>query len=235
MTWWPRAIVFDLDGTLVDSFPAIAIALDRALVTSGRGPVGLDWVRRHVGRGLDRLVRDAVGDDPAAVDELVRGFGEAYDEVLEPATPAFPGVGGALTLLAANAHLAVASNKPVVWSRRLVSHLGWSALLPVVLGPEDAGVPKPDPAMAWLALSRLGVAPHHALLVGDMVVDVATGHAAGLPVVGVAGEDDMVDALLEAGAVAVLAGVPQLPTWLEVNHPRFATASPSRRHDRDPE
>ncbi len=234
MSHWPRAIVFDLDGTLIDSFPGIAIALDRALESSGRRPVGLEWVRRHVGRGLDRLVRDAVGDDPAAIDDLTGRFGEAYDQVLEPATPAFPEVGEALARLAGTARLAVCSNKPVRWSRRLITHLGWDGLLPVVLGPEDVGAPKPDPAMVRLAVSRLGAAMGDALLVGDMEVDVATGRAAGLPVVGVAGEQDLADALLQAGAVAVLAGVPDLPAWLEANHLRFAAPTPSPRHDGDP-
>ena len=233
MSPWPHAIVLDLDGTLVDSFPGIALALDRALVALGRAPLGLDWVRRHVGRGLASLARDAVGDDTAA--ELVERFGNAYDEVLEASTPPFPGVSEALSRLAAGAALAVASNKPVRWSRRLVAHLGWDDLLPVVLGPEDAGAPKPDPAMVRLALDRIGAEPWDALLVGDMEVDAATGLEAGVTVVGVARDSRSGDVLLAAGAAAVIAGVAALPTWLAAHRHRFATAPPSRRRggDRD--
>lgn len=222
--------MLDLDGTLVDSFPAIAAALDRALGTMGRAPLGLPWVRVHVGRGLRRLVEDAVGDrDGAAVEELVRRFSEAYDELLEAATPALPGVDGALGLLAERCLLAVASNKPVRWSRRLVRHLGWSGWLPVVLGPEDAGAPKPDPRMVRLALGRLGTPADRALVVGDMEVDVETGRAAGVPVVAVSPDPSARGRLLEAGAAAAISGVADLPGWLDGRHGISFPAPPVRR------
>ncbi len=230
---WPRAILLDLDGTLVDSFFAITLALDRALVASGRVPLGLEWTRAHVGRGLRRLIAAAVGaGDDRAVDELMRVFGEHYDRVLETDTRAYPGVPEAVSRLARCTRLAVVSNKPVRWSRRLVAHLAWDEWIPVVVGPEDAGAPKPDPAMVRVALARLGLGAEDALLVGDMVVDVETGQAAGIPVVGVAVDTGDAADLIDAGALAVVPGVHALPDWIAGHCPGGATFPPHCSHGR---
>jgi len=210
---WPQALIFDLDGTLVDSFPGIMLGLNRALEELELPPRDLAWVRCHVGHGAQRLVADAASDD-VAPQRLLEGFRHHYGEVLCEHTHAYPGVSATLQALVTDHQLAVASNKPRQWVRRLVDHLGWSNLLQAVVGPEDANAHKPDPAMIRIVLEQLGCRREDALLVGDMPVDVATGRAAGIPTVGVTTGSTPAHTLAELGCIAVIAGVHELESWL---------------------
>ncbi len=212
---WPRAILLDLDGTLVDSFPALGMALDSALARLGRPPMPSGWVAEHVGHGLAALLASVLPvADGAERARLDAAFRQTYEAIFLAATPAMPGVGAALPRLARRAALAVVSNKPVAWSRCLVAHLGWSDPIRIVVGPETAGATKPAPATVDAALLALGATRGDALMVGDMPVDVATGRAAAVPVVGVHQDAATRRALVAAGALAALPGVSALPAWL---------------------
>ncbi len=211
-----RAILLDMDGTLVDSFPGITEALNRALEREGLPPVDPEWVRQHVGRGSPALVADAArrGGAPERAEALLEGFREAYGAIFLASSPPFPGVEEVLRELARDHLLAVISNKPLDWTLRLVEHLGWGELFSAVEGPESAGARKPDPAMVRAVLDPRGIGPGEALVVGDMEVDVETGRAAGVPVVGVACGARSPEVLLAAGATVVLPDVAALPGWL---------------------
>lgn len=212
---WPRAVLLDLDGTLVDSFPALTVALDRALTELSRPAASPGWVTHHVGHGLAVLLDQALPDaDEADRSAFETAFRRHYEAIFLAATPPMPGAGAALGLLAGGAALAVVSNKPVAWSRRLVEHLGWKERFGAVVGPETAGATKPSPAMVDAALLALGATRGEALLVGDMTVDVATGRAAAVPVVGMHDDADTRGDLITAGALAALPGIAALPTWL---------------------
>ncbi len=221
MARWPELILLDLDGTLVDSFPAITEALNGALATFDAPPVGLEWVRRHVGRGARALVTDAAAaaDGALDIDRLLEAFRSAYGALHLGKTPPIPGVDATLRELADRSSLALVSNKPVDWSRDLVRHLGWAPLFAAVEGPETAGARKPDPAMVQRVLGALGVPPDRSLLVGDMEVDVATARAAGVPLVGVASGARSETDLREAGAGVVLPDLTALPAWLRGEDP----------------
>ena len=214
----PAAVLFDLDGTLSDSFGGIAWALNQVLAGHGLEEKELSWVHGHVGRGSAALLRDAVGPEVSAGDlETLAGeFVSVYGESFVEASPPLPGVREVLDLVAreTGGRVAVVSNKFARFSRSWLEQWGLAPLVAEIVGPETAGVRKPDPATVLPTLERFGVSPTAALLVGDMVVDVATGAAAGMPVVGVAGPTTGERELLEAGAVAVLAGVYALPGWL---------------------
>ncbi len=208
-----RLIVFDLDGTLVDSFPGIRTGLNLALSDLGLPHRDLAWVRRHVGRGASRLIAAAAGED-GNHDALMAAFRHHYSEVLTDTTQPYPGVDGALTALAADHTLAIASNKPLRWVERLVDHLGWRGLMASVVGPETTGTHKPDPAMIEAILEQTGRRSSESLLVGDMPVDAETGGNAGIQVIGVATGSCPADDLRAAGCVDVISGVPALPRWL---------------------
>ena len=209
-----RLIVFDLDGTLVDSFPGIRIGLNLALSDLGLPHRDLAWVRSHVGRGASRLIAAAAGDD-CNNDALMAAFRHHYGEVLTDTTQPYSGVDGTLAALAADHTLAIASNKPLRWVERLVDHLGWRPLMASVVGPETTGAHKPDPAMIEAILEQTGRSNTESLLVGDMPVDAETGGNAGIPVIGVATGSCSADDLRAAGCVDVISGVPALPRWLE--------------------
>ncbi len=188
---WPRAIIFDFDGTLVDSYPAITASVNHVRSLHGLPPLPEAEVRRHVGHGAAHLLGHTVGSRDLQAD-LAR-YRAHHPSVLRSGTRLLPGVAETLAALkAAGIRLGLCTNKPGGFTRELVEHLHLSPLLDVVIGPEDAPRIKPAPDMLLAALSRLGVPPSEALYVGDMVVDIDTARAAGVPVWSVpTGSDDL--------------------------------------------
>ncbi len=214
----PAALLFDLDGTLADSFAAIRDALNAGLREHGLGEYDLAWVKTHVGRGAAELVRDAVG---AGSDEALRRsvgarFGARYREIYLDQTPPLPGAGDVLAFVAARVgrRVAVISNKYEELSRAWLVHWGLAPHVSVVVGPETYGVRKPDPGAIVPVLEGFGVSPADALLVGDMQVDVAAARAAGVPMLAVQSEPAAAEALRAAGAVDALPAVAEVPAWL---------------------
>src|SRR5262249_40841613 len=162
-----RACIFDFDGTLADSYPAITASVNHVRALRSLPPLDEAEVRRHVGRGPDYLLRHTVpgADVPAAV----AAYRAHHPSVMRAGTRLFPGAGATLAALKeAGLRLAVCSNKPVAFTRGLLDHLRLAPLFDVVVGPEDAPRPKPAPDMLRLALDRLGVPASAALYVGDM-------------------------------------------------------------------
>jgi phosphoglycolate phosphatase len=176
-----RVVLFDFDGTLVDSYPAITASVNHVRALHGLPPLDEPEVRRHVGRAAGYLLQQTV---PAgSLDENIAAYRAHHPSVLRSGTRLMPGA--AETLLALHEHnirLGVCSNKPVAFSRELVAYLGIASFLDVVLGPEDVPRQKPAPDMLREALSRLHVTAEQTLYVGDMVVDIQTARAAGVTV-----------------------------------------------------
>ena len=226
----PAAVLFDLDGTLADSFAAIRTALNASLAEHALPQYDLPWVKSHVGRGAEALVRDAVGS--AALDDLRRSvgtrFGIIYREIYLDQTPPVPGVEGVLAFVAARVgrNVAVVSNKYEELCRGWLKHLGLARHIAVVVGPDTYGARKPDPAVIAPVLQGFGVAAADALMVGDMEVDAATAAGVGVPLVGVQGDTEKARALLAAGAVAVLGALEELPGWLAANGSGWGYHSP---------
>lgn len=202
-------LIFDLDGTLIDSFPGIQLGLNMALADHGLDPVDLDWVYAHVGWGTRPLVTAAI-DNGVTADELLATFMRRYQEVVLDHSPPFPGADAALRRLAKDHTLAVASNKPLVWVEGLVARHGWTELMAVVAGPETVGAHKPNPLMIDFILSSTNHSKTDGLLIGDMPVDVETGLNAGIPVVGVTTGSSSREVLMAAGCTAVLKSVADL-------------------------
>lgn len=180
MTSAIRGIVFDLDGTLVDSYGAITESLNHALRELGEPELPEERVRRMVGRGLETLVERVVG--PERVPEGVRLFRERYERVAVTGTRLLPGVGETLAELAARGYrMGVASNKPARFGTRILEGLEIARYLPEVFGPDRVAHPKPHPEMVHRLLEALDVSLDRAVYVGDMDVDVETCRGAGLP------------------------------------------------------
>ncbi|MGZ6971208.1 MAG: HAD family hydrolase [Thermoanaerobaculia bacterium] len=178
----PRAVVFDLDGTLVDAYAAIHESLGVVLAAFDRPPVTRDETRRMVGHGLEMLVAKAVGEENVA--EGVRLFRERYERVGLEKTRLLPGAESVTrSLFERGVRLAIASNKPARFTRPLLDVLGLSGRFGFVAGPDDGFPPKPAPHMIFMALATLGVSGRDAVYVGDMPVDIATARAAQLPII----------------------------------------------------
>jgi phosphoglycolate phosphatase len=176
------ATLFDFDGTLADSFAAITASTNRVRGHYGLPPMPEAEVRKYVGYGLANLLADLVPGAP--LDAAVAVYREHHERVMIPETRLMPGVAEAIPELARRGYrLAVCSNKRVEFTRELVRALGLADHFAAVLGPDDVGQrAKPDPAMLLEGLTRLGVSAGEAVYVGDMVVDVQTAKAAGVPV-----------------------------------------------------
>jgi phosphoglycolate phosphatase len=215
---WPLAVVFDLDGTLADSFPAIARALDSALRDHGLRERGLAWAQLHVGRGSAALVRDAVGEGAGdeAASAVERSYAAHYREIYLDGTPPLPGGPEVLRFIAegASGRVGVVSNKAGALCRAWLEHWDMMRFVKVVSGPDTSGWRKPDARAVTPVLETLVVSPGQALLVGDMSIDVATAQSVGMQVVVVRSPASDEDALRRLGAAIAVDRLPDLPAWI---------------------
>jgi phosphoglycolate phosphatase len=173
--------IFDLDGTVVDSLPDIAAALNRTLQSAGREPLPLAEVRSYVGDGAARLVQLAlpVGFPADALARLIADFRIQYAERLCVETRPYPGIEEALQRFAAAMPLAIFTNKPSDLARPLLQQLHLDHYFADIIGDGDGYARKPAPdAGRWL-LERHGGDARRALVVGDGVPDMRFAHALG--------------------------------------------------------
>jgi phosphoglycolate phosphatase len=176
-----KAVVFDFDGTLADSFPAITASVNHVRGLHGLAPLSVPEVKRFVGRGAPYLLSHTVG--VGDLESNVAAYKEHHPSVLQSGTKLKPGAAETLqTLHRRGLKLAVCSNKPVAFTRTLMALLNVASTFDAALGPEDVARPKPAPDMLQAALALLGVSPKEALYVGDMGVDVETARSAGVAV-----------------------------------------------------
>lgn len=179
-----EALVFDLDGTLVDSAEDIAFAVNRMRADFGLGPLPLSRVRAMVGRGARKLVEQAAIADglPAeAIDVALGRFLAYYAPVVSRFTRAYPGIEEMLARLAPHFSVAVLTNKPEGLSRRILADLELDRWLRLLVGGDTLPVRKPDPQVLRFVAAEIGAVPEHTLVVGDSAVDAATAAAAGAP------------------------------------------------------
>lgn len=176
-----RAVIYDLDGTLIDSRADLCGAVNETLLALGYQALAGTAVLSFVGEGAERLVRRslaAAGGDPARLAEAMERWSAAYGGRLLVHTRPFPGV---VDLLREPPALrAVLTNKPGGFARAICDGLGLSPFLARVVGGDEAPR-KPDPAGLLSLCAALGVRPSEALLVGDSLIDVGCAKAAGVP------------------------------------------------------
>jgi HAD superfamily hydrolase (TIGR01509 family) len=178
---WPQAVLFDFDGTLADSYGAIAASVNYVREQSGVEPLPVPDICRHVGRGLIYLLEQTVPSIDVEMGAAL--YREHHPKTMCAGTKLLPGAVAALTLLKQTGRqTAVCSNKPKMYTEGLVDHLGLRPIIDEVLGPEDVETPKPAPDMLLEALRRLRIDASDALYVGDMVIDIQTARAAGVTV-----------------------------------------------------
>lgn len=212
----PDAVVFDLDGTLLDTAPDLCGTLNELLTEHGRATMPLDRLRPLIGDGAAKMVERgfaASGEVPADMTGLVRRFIELYEARIDAETQPFPGVIACLDRLrAAGAKLGVCTNKTTRLTETLLASLDLTAYFPVVVGG-DGPARKPDPRHLLAVVERLGVAPTATVMVGDSINDVAAAKAAGIKVVAVTFGYTTTPAM-ELGADAVIDTYADLPRLL---------------------
>ena len=185
----PETIVFDLDGTLVDTAPDLTAALNAVLIRERLPPIPLEHVRQMVGRGARVLIEKALAlhripPDPTHTTELVQHFLDYYEANIAVTSRPFEGMEACVRSLAARGHrIGICTNKPEHLSRKLIGELGLSDLFPVILGADSRPWRKPDPRHLTDTIEALGGRAANAVLVGDSDTDARTARAAGIPVV----------------------------------------------------
>ena len=186
----PETVVFDLDGTLVDTGPDLTAALNHALGSLGRPAVDAPTVRHLVGHGARALIERGLelsgGGSPGEVAAALPRFLDYYAAHICVGSRPFDGVVAALdALAAAGVRLAICTNKPVALSAALVAELGWTARFAANLGGDSLAVRKPDPAPVLATIAAAGGDARRTVFVGDSIVDVTAARAARVPVVAV--------------------------------------------------
>lgn len=187
----PATIVFDLDGTLIDTAPDLAVTVNALLRRRGRRAVPLAEVRTMVGHGAIAMMGAGMAaTGTAASDEDLKGmldeFIEHYGTNIAVNSRPFPGAVEALDELeAAGYQFALCTNKREDLARILMTELGLGHRFRVILGGDTLDVCKPDPRHLTEAILRSGGALERSVMVGDSVTDVAAARAAAVPIVGV--------------------------------------------------
>ena len=201
------AVIFDLDGTLVDSAADIAEAVNRTLVDQGLPRVDEARVRTWIGDGVGNLVRTALADagSTRSVDEVLPGFMVHYRQCLLRSPRLYPGVVPALQALhARGVPLAICTNKPSAMLPPLLAYLQIDGYFEQVIGGDSLPERKPSAAPLLYLCERFGAMPAQCLMVGDSATDLGAARAAGMPIALVRyGYPRDLD-LEQAGAVALV-------------------------------
>lgn len=183
-----NGLIFDLDGTLVDSLRGIATALNLALADHGKATHSEAAVRRFIGNGARELVTKALGSGAteAEIDVLEASFKVRYEQSWVSGTDVYPGISDMLKRQSAAGHrLAVLSNKPHDFTVEIVRHLFPGIAFESVLGQRPDVPRKPDPAGALEIATALGLVPAACVMIGDSTMDLETGARAGMHTIAV--------------------------------------------------
>jgi len=175
-----RALIFDLDGTLIDSKQDLIRSVNAMLVKMGRESLHEDTISGYIGHGAPKLVARALGNGATAAEreQALKFFLAHYEEHKLDSTRPYPGVAEALEQLR-EFPMAVLTNKPVRVSRRIVKGLGLANYFRAVYGGNSFETKKPDPLGARRILEELGATAGETMIVGDSEVDVQTARNAG--------------------------------------------------------
>jgi 2-phosphoglycolate phosphatase len=180
---FPAGVLFDLDGTLLDSAPDMLAAVNAMRATRGRAPMLLAELRPHVSKGARAMVGAAFPDvDPALRETWIPGFLAAYERELGRHSGPFDGIEAMLeTLEAAGTRWGIVTNKPEYLAKQLIPILGWQERCTVLIGGDTLPVRKPDPLPLAVAAERIGIPAARCVYVGDDERDIVAARAAGMP------------------------------------------------------
>jgi phosphoglycolate phosphatase len=176
-----RGVIFDLDGTLIDSYQAIYLGFHYAYSQMGLPTLSYEQVERAVGLGLTHTFRELLGEE--RVPQALALFRKKYEDVFRAHTHLLPDARQVVERLKGrDIQLAVATNKLGRFSRAIFEHFGMDKMFVVILGDGDVSQNKPDPEMLYLAMEKMGVRKEETIFVGDSVIDIQTGRNAGIRV-----------------------------------------------------
>ena len=206
-----KAVIFDLDGTLVNAYPAVSQSVNYTLASLGFRPRSHGDIKRAVGGGDRRLMAHFVGEKLA--DRAIKIYRPHHAKALKAkgAVRLLPGALGTLKFLKAKGYkLAIASNRPTKFTRIILRELGILPFFKVVLCADRAKKPKPSPDILWDIAASLKIGKDEMLYVGDMTIDVNCAHRAGVRCVAVSTGSSSVKELKALKPEAIIAKMVQL-------------------------
>nr|WP_298125600.1 phosphoglycolate phosphatase [uncultured Pseudoxanthomonas sp.] len=180
---FPRAALFDLDGTLLDSAPDMLATANRMRASRGVGAMTLDVLRPHVSKGARAMLAAAFPEmEQGSREALVPEFLAIYQEELGRHSVLFDGVAEMLEALeAAGSTWGIVTNKPEYLARDILPQLGWESRCAVLIGGDTLAEKKPHPLPLQAAAERIGIAIADCVYVGDDERDIQSARAAGMP------------------------------------------------------
>ncbi len=210
-----RAIVFDLDGTLIDSVRDLAVSVNHTLDRLGLAGRSEEEVRTMIGNGARKLLIRALGPGrEGLLDQALSLFLDHYGCHCTDHTVLLPGAIPMLEEVGRGRKLAVLTNKPLCFAEQILTALGVRGFFTEVMGGDSLGVRKPDPAGLLHLAAVWGLDPAEILMVGDHATDIATGRAAGCPVVFLEGSIGRRQGLCPERTIRSLAELPALAAEL---------------------
>ena len=176
-----KGVVFDIDGTLIDSYQALFLAFRHTYENMGLAPLSAEEVRRVLGHGVGNTFHELLGE--TRVPEAMKLFRQKYEEVMRPHTHLLPGAREVIeTLHGRGIPLALATNKLGYFARELFEYYGLDKLIAVIVGDGDVSQNKPDPEMLLYAIEKMHLKKEDVIFIGDSPIDIQTGKNAGVRV-----------------------------------------------------
>lgn len=215
-----KLVAFDLDGTLIDSAPDIARAVDVALVEIGLEPQGPKQVIEWVGDGLTKLMKRALTGSPDGepqpelLQRSIAAFRRAYGTAVHVESRLYPDADRVLKSLHGGYRLVCITNKPAQFTEPLLTSIGIRGYFDLVVSGDSLATMKPDPKPLLHVAENLGVLPEEGCMVGDSKNDVLAAKAAGFRCVAVSHGYHQGADLVGLGAETLLDSLAALPAWL---------------------
>ena len=209
----PDAVLFDLDGTIIDSRVPFVTSMNYALAANGHAEYPPERLIPYLGPPTRIALTELVGDDEQAINAMLATYREHYARTSTETTLVYDGIPELLESLHGHVKLAVATSKIATSAVMLLEHLGLAALFDVISGPQESALAEPKAVTVAQALAALGD-PEHPVMVGDRLYDVEGAAEHGVPTIGVLWGAGSRQELLDAGAWKVVETPDEIPPLL---------------------
>ena len=203
------AVLFDLDGTLIDASEVICTSFNAALIKHDLQPLRRATIKKGIGRPLTDLFIEQGKDVP--VDLLVREYKHVFAKLAPGQSRLMPGAKELLSALSPKKKLGIVTSRSYAGTSNILKELGLLDYFSTLVGIEDVEHSKPSPAPVLFALQKLGIRAHDSAFVGDTTFDMEAGHSAGTRTIGVTTGSYGRKQLLTAGADFVVGSLFELP------------------------
>ncbi|MEK9658242.1 MAG: HAD-IA family hydrolase [bacterium] len=213
-----KLIIFDLDGTLVDSIHDIYAALQACCQHYKIPAIPKTAIREFVGPGAEELIKTTIKDTPISLNDFYATFRDLYRRDFISQTHLFPGIQSLLDNLKNHYKLAILTNKPEDASCYLLQNLNIDHLFTKIAGPDTYNIAKPEPGGLLKLIEELNEQPNNSLFIGDTITDIHSAQAANVPHIAITHGYGCSNSITDAKPDAIMNSVSQLEEFLRVHY-----------------